>query len=42
MNIGWMVGNKENIQLIADLLNDKFVKHPKRFQGGLKTFQWVI
>lgn len=31
MNIGWMIGNKENILRVSELLNDKYVEHPKRF-----------
>jgi len=31
MNISWMSGSKENILLVSELLNDKYVKHPRRF-----------
>ena len=31
MDIGWMIGSKNSILLVADLLNDKYVIHPNRF-----------
>jgi len=31
MNIGWMEGSKENILIVSELLNDKYVEHPRRF-----------
>ena len=31
MNIGWMDSSKENILIVSELLNDKYVEHPRRF-----------